>query len=242
MATNVHEEESQLRATVTECDDSFIFRLSDVAPGDLGAIQADYYTPDGDGYTKTFSRNAPYIDDAAANFVRYAEQLYGETLTAGSNLWREGLLHFLDTMEGSGIGWFLIGSCVLAVKGLDVVPRGVDVVFPQVSDLPRVRDLFGPDTFQPLMECEGWVAAAYGEAFHGCRISMAFMTQNCLDTPEPDGSGPSDSGPYAASHLETAIWEGREVPVPPMQLLLNINRRRGRTERVRQITEYLSNP
>ena len=225
-----------MKATVTEDDDSVIFRLTNVAPTDRSAIEADYYTPDGDGYTKRFSRNAPYIDAAAANFVRYADQLYGETLTRGSSLWREGLLHFLDTMEGSGIEWFLIGSCVLAIRGLDIVPRGVDVVFPHVSDLPRVRDLFGPDTIQPLMECEGWVAKAYGEAFHGCKIAIAFMTQDCLDTPEP-----GDSGPYAASHLETATWEGRAIPVPPMQLLLNINRRRGRAERVRQITEYLSN-
>jgi hypothetical protein len=222
-------------AIVTESDVSVIFGLTDVAPGDRETIEADYYTPDGDGYTKTFSRTAPYIEAATANFVRYADQLYGETLTRGSSLWREGLLHFLDTMEGSGIEWFLIGSCVLAIRGLDIVPRGVDVVFRHASDLSRVRDLFGPDTLQPLMECEGWVAKAYGEAFHGCKIAMAFGTQDSLDTLEP-----SDSGPYAASHLETATWEGREVPVPPMQLLLNINRRRGRAERVRQITEYLS--
>lgn len=229
-----------MKASVTESDDSVIFRLTDVTPGDREAIEADYYTPDGDSYTKTFSRSAPHIDAAAANFVRYADRLYGETLTRGSGLWREGLLHFLDTMEGSGIEWFLIGSCVLAIRGLDVVPRGVDVVFPHVSDLPRVRDLIGPDTFQPLMECEGWVAKAYGEAFHGCKIAIAFMTQDSLDTPEPDGSGPSDSGPYAASHLETVTWEGREIAVPPMELLLNINRRRGREERVRKIIEYLS--
>lgn len=230
-----------MKATAKESDDSDIFRLTDVAPTDRAAIEADYFTPDGDGYTKTFSKDAPHIDVAAANFVLYADRLYGETLTHGSPLWRDGLRHFLDILDGSGIEWFLIGSCVLAIRGLDVVPRGVDVVFPHVSDLPRVRDLIGPDTLQPLLECEGWVAAAYGEAFHGCKIAMAFMTQDCLDAPDPDGTGPSDSGPYAASHLGTATWEGRTIPVPPMQLLLNINRRRGRTDRVRLITEYLSN-
>lgn len=224
-----------MKATVTESDDSVIFRLTDVAPTDRGAIEADYYTQDGDGFIKRFSRNAPYVDAAAANFVRYADQLYGETLTRGSSLWREGLHHFLDTMEGSGIEWFLIGSCVLAISGLDIVPRGVDVVFPRASDLPRVRDLFGPDTLQPLLECENWVAKAYGEAFHGCKIAMAFETLGSETATEPD-----DSGPYAAAHLETATWEGREIPVPPMQLLLNINHKRGRAERVRQITEYLS--
>jgi hypothetical protein len=230
-----------VNATVTESDDSVIFRLTNVAPADRGAVEADCYTPDGDGYTKTLSRNAPYVDAAAANFVRYADQLYGETLTRGSRRWREGLLHFLDTMEGSGIEWFLSGSCVLAIRGLDIVPRDVNVVFPHVSDLQRVRDLFGPDTIQPLMECEGWVAKAYGDAFHGCKIGIAFETEDRLDTPEPDDSGPYDSGPYAASHLETATWEGRAIPVPPMQLLLNINCRRGRTERVRQITKYICN-
>lgn len=229
-----------MKATVIESSDSVVFRLTDVAPADRAAIEGDYFTPDGDGYSKTFSKDAPHMDAAAANFVRYADQLYGDTLTRGSSLWREGLRHFVDTMAGSGIEWFLIGSCVLAVRGLEVVPRGVDVVFPHASDLPRVRDLFDPDTLQPLLECEGWVAAAYGEAFHGCKIAMAFMTQDCLDALDPDGAGPSDSGPYAASHLETATWEGRTIPVPPMQLLLNINRRRGRADRVRLITDYLS--
>jgi hypothetical protein len=228
--------EAQMKASVTETNESVIFRLTDVKPEERGAVEADYYTQDNDGYTKSFPRSAPYIDAAAANFLRFADRLYGETLTRGSSQWHEGLLHFLDIMEGSGIEWFLIGSGVLAIRGLDIVPRGIDVVFRHVSDLPRVRELFGPDTIQPLMECENWVAKAYGDAFHGCKICMAFGTQDSLDSPEP-----SESGPYAAHHLETATWEGRAIPVPPMQLLLNINRRRGRADRVRQITEYMSN-
>jgi hypothetical protein len=212
-----------------------VFRLSDVAPGQRGLVESDYFTRDGDDYVKTLSPSLPHVDCAAANFVRYAELVYGEARRSGSPHWREGLLHFLRTIDGRGLEWFLFGSAAMAIRGIEVVPAGIDIMFPHVSDLVQVRNLFAPDTLRPLTECEGWVCGAFGSVFHGCEITMAFEPQDSLDAPDPN-----DSGRYAASHLQTVSWEGWAIPVPPMQLLLNINRRRGRDERVRMIMEHMA--
>lgn len=223
-----------MKATVTESDGNLVFRLEDLAPGQRPLVEADYFTPDGDSCFQTHSRNEPYVDVAAANFVRYAERIYAARVS-GSPYWRDGLRHVLRTVEGTGLEWFLHGSASLAVRGLPVVPAGIDIMFPRASDLVRVRDLFAADTLRPLTECEGWVCKAFGTLFHGCEITVEFEPQDSLDAAEP-----IDSGRYAASHLETVTWEGWTVPVPPLQLLLNINRRRGREERARLIEEWMA--
>jgi hypothetical protein len=226
--------EATMKAIVTESDEGLVFRLDDVAPEQRGLLEADYFTPDGDGYVMTHARSLPHVEQAAANFVRYAGQVY-EARLSGSPHWRDGLRHFLNTVDGAGLEWFLHGSASLAVRGLPIVPAGIDVMFPHASDLVRVRDLFAADTLRPLTECEGWVCKAFGTLFHGCEITVAFEPQDSLDAAEP-----IDSGRYAASHLETIEWEGWTIPVPPLQLLLNINRRRGREERARLIEEWMA--
>lgn len=224
-----------MKASVTPCEEGLLFRLSQVSPAQQSLVENDYFTRDGNDYFKTLARNLPHVEFAADNFVRYAEEVYGEARFSGSPHWRDGLRHFLQTVDGSGLEWFLIGSAAMAVQGIEVVPAGIDIMFPHLSDLVQVRDLFAPDTLRPLTECAEWVCGGFGSIFHSCEIAMAFEPMDRLDAPEPN-----DSGRYAASHLETVVWEGWTVPVPPLQLLLNVNRRRGREERVRLILEHMS--
>lgn len=223
-----------MNASVYVENQNMVFKLSDIPEEWQKSVEAEYFTPDGDGYIKAFPKDAPYIEVAAENFVHYAEKIFDESRAEDPSLWQKALTYFIDRMKGQGVEWFLTGSCALAVRGIDVRPGDVDIVFPHVSDLPLVRYIFVADTVQPFVECGGWVAKAYGSAFAGFVLGMAFETAECLDLPEP-----IDSGPYAASHLEEITWNGRSIKVAPMELALNINKRRGRNERVRLIEEYL---
>lgn len=53
--------------------------------------------------------------------------------------------------------------------------------------------------------------------------------------------GVSDAGPTAASRLETVIWHGKEIRLPPLDLQLQVSERRGLTERVEMIRRFVSN-
>jgi hypothetical protein len=68
-----------------------------------------------------------------------------------------------------------------------------------------------------------------------CRIDIASDPQSSVDEPEP-----VDFGPYAKSKLETITWNGYKVRIPPIELQLNVNKRRHRIERVRLIEEYIN--
>lgn len=52
--------------------------------------------------------------------------------------------------------------------------------------------------------------------------------------------GPSDAGPTAASRLEKVIWPGDEIRVPPLDLSLEVSKRRGFTDRVEKLKRYLA--
>jgi hypothetical protein len=66
-------------------------------------------------------------------------------------------------------------------------------------------------------------------------VDLAFDPQPALDQPEP-----SDSGPYARDHLEEVVWRGTQIKVPPLQLQLATNLRRGRTARAEAIARVMA--
>jgi hypothetical protein len=207
-----------------------VFELSEATAEQAAVLEADYFERAGDAFVRRYPADLPHLKRTAENFARHGTELYCPTARPESEPWRTALRQFAARLAGSGVAWFLIGSCALAVRGLPVAPRDVNAVFPHVSDLERVRDLFAEETLLPLAPCEGWVAKAYGTLWLGHPVGIAFETANCVDEPEP-----IDAGPYAAAHLETLDWEGHTLNAPPLALLRAINQRRGRLEVVRLI-------
>jgi len=211
----------------------FRFVVSDVPEKLRESLVGDYFTQDGDRYYRAYPADAPHIEASAKVFVANAEKLIGQCYGAEPVDWESALDRFASRLRGKGIEWLLIGSCPLAIRGIDVKPRGVDVVM-RLTDFERVRELFANDMINPLMPCDNWVAKAFGVVYLGAPVSIAFGTDDSLDESEP-----IDSGPYAVAHAEAVTWRGHELRVPPIELSLNINRRRGRHARVQLIEEFI---
>ena len=75
----------------------------------------------------------------------------------------------------------------------------------------------------------------FGVIFLYARIDIASDPQDSLDDPEP-----VDCGPYAKRNLEELVWNGYVIKVPPIELQLNVNRRRERLDRVELIEAYMN--
>ena len=75
----------------------------------------------------------------------------------------------------------------------------------------------------------------FGVLFLHARIDLAFDPEEFVDHPEP-----LDFGPYAMRNLETVVWKDHSLRIPPLELQLWVNRRRGKTDRVRAIEEFIS--
>lgn len=197
-------------------------------------LEDNYYVRSGGSYVRTFSTDAPFIDQVADCYRANAREWFACMIDRVPTPWADALEAVDDRLEDSGIDWFITGSCALAARGLNVEPGGVDLIF-RTRDMVWVREMFQRQTIQPICPCEGWVAEGYGVLFLHAPICVTFGTQPCLDQPIP-----SDSGPYAAAHLEEVLWRGRTLRIPPLALSRNINERRGRAERVRIIDEFLA--
>ncbi|MCB0031836.1 MAG: hypothetical protein KDE28_28190, partial [Anaerolineales bacterium] len=143
------------------------------------------------------------------------------------------LLTFADRVAGTGVDWWLTGSCAACVRGIPLKPHDVDIMV-DARNIGLLRELFQDDTIEPIVDSSGWVTKDFGVLFLGCRVDIASDPQPILDQPEP-----VDCGPYAKTVLETVSWRGHQLRIPPIELQLNANRRRQRVERVRLIEEYM---
>ena len=101
-------------------------------------------------------------------------------------------------------------------------------------DLSKVERLFASSLIEPVVDTKGWLTASFGVLFLHARIDIA-----AGPSPELDEPLPLDCGPYAEQHLQTIRWRGFDLWVPPLELHLNANRQRKRTERVKKIEAHL---
>ncbi len=104
------------------------------------------------------------------------------------------------------------------------------------EDIDRVNELFADCIVEPIRSSKGWVVTNFGVLFMGARIDLAFDPEDFVDIPEP-----ADFGPYAMKNLEVISYKGQRVKIPPLELQMQVNRRRGRDDRVVAIEKHLLN-
>jgi len=193
-----------------------------------------FYEQEGDSYVKRFSSDTPHLARIMKHYAAHAEEMFLQLVYRKPIPWKEGLQSFLRRADGSGIRWWLTGSCAACIRGIDLSPHDIDIMV-NSEDVPRIRNLFEDVTIEPIIDTNGWLTKDFGALFDQCRIDIASDPQACLDEPDP-----VDCGPYALAHLERFMWRGFEIRVPPVELQLNANRRRGRHDRVKLIEQYLA--
>jgi hypothetical protein len=133
----------------------------------------------------------------------------------------------VDRVEGTGLEWWLVGSCALAVRGATVEPRDVDLVV-DLEGAFRLGELMADLLVEPVFAGSGWIADAFGRAFRGARVEWVGGVHHDVEQ-----LGPCDFGPSATVRRETVLWEGHEVLVPPpLDPQIAILKRRGLAERV----------
>jgi hypothetical protein len=144
-------------------------------------------------------------------------------------------IHWIITeFKKRSIRWWLTGSGALYVRGLTVKPHDLDVMTFK-SEIEAIREVVTPYIVEPFHHVTGWVVKGFGVINYNYRIDVAFEPEEWVDTNDP-----ADFGPYAQEHLETIIWQGESILVPPIELQLKANEARGRDERVAQIRQYMN--
>jgi len=134
-------------------------------------------------------------------------------------------------MEGAEEGWWLSGSAALAVRGIDVTPRDLDLA---VADPHAIGQLLQDALVEPVTQMTDWVAEWFGRAFLGALVAWVSNVRS----PIVDHHG-LEQGREAGRRLELVRWEGHVVPVTPLDLQLLVAQRRGQQDRAEKIRERL---
>ena len=223
-----------MQITFEELGDTVVYRVSEFDPKYEPVLQACFYENDGRGYVRKYAKNAKYLDRMMPRYAEVAQTMFDQLGYFAPAPWESGLRQFCRRMAGAGIPWWLTGSCAACIRGVTLQPHDVDVMFDS-QDAPALTELLRDYLIEPITPTNWWVTKEFGILFLAVRIDLASDPSPALDDPEP-----VDCGPYARAHLETVTWEGFQINVPPLELQLNVNRRRGRLDRVRIIEEFLA--
>jgi hypothetical protein len=213
--------------------DHTVFALTDLTEQERQAAHTLGWQDTGEGFACRFPAGTRYLEQAYRNFERHAPTLIRRCLGLVTLPWSEALLAALQVLDSQPIDWYLVGSAALAVRGVGAVPGDIDLV----TDFPGARlleELLSEHLMQPLTPAPGWVAGWFARAFVSAQVEWVAEVNETADEPHP-----TDFGPEAARRLETVAWRGFEVRVPPLDLSLDVSRRRGLTDRVEQIERWL---
>jgi len=204
---------------------AFAYVVSDVPEEGRARLLDDLYWPVEHIYLKQFE-SRPDSETVAANFLEHGVESLEQILKLRPAPWEDALAALAGKLDGTGIRWYVHGSAAMALWGIDVAPRNLDIIFPDVSDFDRVREIFLAETIYPIERCDGWIMAGLGGLFLHANISLAF--HNAADEP------------FDMSLLKEVEWKGCKIAVSPLEWLKRDNRNFGRPERVALIEKAMN--
>lgn len=201
--------------------DTVAFVITDLEPAYHDIARGLYYLPTEEGFAKSFPADTPHLERIYQRFAQYAEEMVLQTADVRPVPWDKALAAFMETIEGKGIEWRLAGSVGLAVRGIDVAPRDLDLMVDNAS-AQRLGELLLEHLVEPVLPTTGWIANWFGRAFLHARVEWV---------------GVDD--PYALEGLEVVHWQGRALQAPPLEMHLREDKQRGLDERATVIERYL---
>jgi hypothetical protein len=168
-------------------------------------------------------------------YERFATSIESMVLQSARRVpvpWQDALREVLGRLRGSGLIWWLYGSTALAVRGIEVEPGDIDI---NVSDCGRMGRIFDDLLVTPVERMDGWVARCGGRAFSHAIIEWISEPVAELD----DRNAPHEQGPFIEPYLESVVWHGHLLRVPPLCAQLRVCNLRGLTERADLIREAI---
>ncbi|MCX7746606.1 MAG: hypothetical protein N2645_06930 [Clostridia bacterium] len=223
-----------MKVSFQEFEDNVIFRVSDFDIKYENVLKMCFYQTDGKSYFKSFPRSTKNIEIIKENYLMNAEEMFSQLGYFRPIPWEKALLEFIKRLEGIKIDWWLTGSCAACIRGIPLNPHDVDIMISS-KHVNELSEIFADCIVEPIVDTNGWLTKDFGVIFLHARIDIASDPQSCLDEPEP-----VDCGPYAKANLEKVMWQGYEIKVPPLNLQLNVNKKRERLDRVALIQSYIN--
>jgi len=205
------------RRTAGEITEFWVF---DVDPQLGTALETLAWEPRDGGWVKSFP--CPVPEQAArafANIQHLLEPLLRQYLGMTAVPWEAALDGVCGRLESRGVDWWLCGSAALAVRGVAVVPRDLDLVVAD-ADAVAVGRLLSDGLIEPVCVAAWPISKWWGRAFLHARVEWVGGVTPAADEPQV-----TDYGPTAANSLQAIRWRDWDVRTA---VLPSTRRERGR--------------
>lgn len=222
-----------MRVSRAAAGEEKLFIISDLDPRYRQAALDLYFTEVDGAFVRRYQAEAPHLEQSYRKFEQVAEAMILQTAGEQSVPWEQALEQLLTHVGSAPLDWFVCGSTALAVRGIPVHPRDIDLAMSSAA-ARQFGDLLADDLIQPIEDASGWICEVFGRAFTSARIEWVGGVFPAIDQPEP-----SDFGPIAAAQLETIAWRGHTLHIPPLKLQLDVTLRRGLSERADLIRQAM---
>ena len=178
----------------------------------------------GNGFIKVFD-NVKGFSYCAEKFAKYGEISVNQMLRISPAPWKKALNFAVLEMKKVGVDYFICGSTAMALWGIEVKPRDINIVVPNYSDFDKVSEHFYKLAIQPFERCENWVASGLGRIFSEANIGFSF--------------GNKALKPYDMHQHHQLVYNGESVYVSTLEMLKHDNKCYSRPERARLIEEKM---
>jgi hypothetical protein len=210
------------------------FIVTDLDPAYHQAIQTVGYEARPNGwFVRGFPPEAIHLERAYENAQHLLEKLLVQRSGQSAVCWEDAMYTLLRLVEGQNLDWCVVGSAALALRGLDVIPGDIDLVLPEADSL-KLGELALDYLIEPMQITQEWISKWWARSFMDACVEWVGEVNDSADA-----QGVTDFGPMALSRLETIQWCGHAVRVPPLDLMLAVNQRRGRLDTAEKIKRAL---
>jgi hypothetical protein len=187
-----------------------------------------------EGFVRSFPANARGLHESYLRFKLTLQEVLDQA--AGKRLppWDEALDAVAARLRTVRAHWFLAGSAALAVRGIDIVPRDLDLV---VAEAQRAIEALADVQTEPVSANRpgSWIARWFGRGFLRSRVEWIADIDPAIDT----YATPNEYGPAAAARLERVRWLDHDLLVVPIDVQLAVTEQRGLAARAEEIRDYL---
>jgi len=222
-----------MKCFLKETEYDFIFCVGELTVEEQKFFEEELFEKNDDYYSKKFSKKIRNIETNAKNFEKKGCEMYKYYIEDEKRFTMDKLLNIAKKLNDNKIKWFLSGSVAAKVYGVEINPKDINIVV-DLKDLEKIQDLFKNEIIIPVERCDDWIAKGYGTMYDEIPVDFVFDISEELDSPEP-----IDCGPYAWNHLNEIKIKEQIIPLPDLNLLYNINKRRNRVERANLINEII---
>ncbi|MCK5686171.1 hypothetical protein KAJ27_18710 [bacterium] len=208
------------------------FAVEDTSKDEATALQNIGFERMGSNLVRSFPENMDEIDWAYQNFQKHIETIISHETGECEVPWKSSLFLFLELMQNFKVRWWLIGMGALAVRGIPVEPKSLDIIVDEI-DFPVFADLISNYLIEPLVTKKRSKVRWQGRAFLKTRIEFRagiIQTSN--------SELPTETGDLVKDWLETIEWNDYKLMVPPLNLQLKIAEENNDEELVRLISDF----